>query len=202
MPERYRAGVLLAGVLGMRSGEVRALQRGDVQEADGRLWLRVERSVKEAEGKIFVDKTKTEKSRRTVPIPDAIAPDIRQHLRDHAQLGPRGLLFWSTDDGGLIRSAAWLKTFKRACRQVAETTDDETIRRALLDHGGYVFHGLRATGLSQEYRASEGNMKVVQALGGHTNPKTAMRYQRAESALLAEIADRRSDALREARQRQ
>ena len=48
MPERWRLGVLLGGVLGLRSGEVRALQRRDFSLNGEVPTVKVHQSVKEA----------------------------------------------------------------------------------------------------------------------------------------------------------
>lgn len=50
MPDRFQLGVLLGGVLGMRSGEVRGLQRRDFNLAGDVPTVKVERSVKQADG--------------------------------------------------------------------------------------------------------------------------------------------------------
>jgi hypothetical protein len=44
----------------------------------------------------------------------------------------------------------------------------------LTDHGGYIFHGARATGLTMAYRASGGNLKAIERLAGHITAKTAL----------------------------
>lgn len=143
---------------------------------------------------------------RTLVIPAALVDAVKAHLRDHTQAGRSGLLFWRPSDGLPIRSAAWLKTFKKACNQVAadleaeaaketaasgqpESEESQNIREPLTDQGGYIFHGTRVTGLTWTYRLSGGNLKAVQAIGGHTSPKTALRYQRAEVDYLAAIAE-------------
>lgn len=211
MPPRWRLGVLLGGVLGLRSGEVRALQRGDFDFADVGSTVKVARSVKQGEGVVELGPLKTARrgiATRTLPIPQALTEDIRAHLREHAHLGRDGLLFWRMSDGGLVRSADWLKTFKDACRCVADQLEADAVRRGepesdaslriraqLTGAGGYVFHGTRVTGLTWAYRASGGNLRAVQAMGGHTSPKMALRYQRAELGYLAEVADNVSDMI-------
>ncbi|MBN9106177.1 MAG: tyrosine-type recombinase/integrase [Propionibacteriaceae bacterium] len=208
MPERLRLGVLLGGVLGMRSGEVRALQRRDFQLSANPPTVTVSRSVKEAEGKLEIGPVKTARrgiATRTLVIPAVLVDAIRAHLREHTQIRRSGLLFWRASDGGPVRSAAWLKAFKRACNQVAtdleaeeamqiaagepETDESQRVRELLTDHGGYIFHGTRVTGLTWSYRLSGGNLKAVQAIGGHTSSKTALRYQRADVDYLAAIAE-------------
>jgi integrase len=106
MQERYRLGALLGGVLAMRSGEVRGLQRRDFNLTGEVPTVKVERAVRR----------------------------------------PRELL---------------------------------------TGQGGYIFHGTRGTGLTWAYRLSGGNLRAVQAIAGHTSPKMALHYQRAEIDYLA-----------------
>lgn len=208
MPDRYRLGVLLGGVLGMRSGEVRGLQRRDFNLASDVPTVKVERSVKQADGVVTLGPLKTARrgiATRTLPIPSALVDGVKAHLRDHAQLGRTGLLFWRTQDGEPVRSADWLKAFKKACFKVAkqmeadaelhraqagepESDESQRIRELLTSNGGYIFHGTRITGLTWTYRLSGGNLRAVQAIAGHTSPKMALRYQRAEMDYLAAIA--------------
>jgi hypothetical protein len=85
-----------------------------------------------------------------------------------------------------VRSAAWLKAFHKACREVAAVPYDEHVKALLL--GNYPFHGQRATGMTKANRAS-GNLAAVQALGGWTNVKPAMRYQRTMVGYLREVVE-------------
>ncbi|MDR0284297.1 MAG: hypothetical protein LBI33_05320 [Propionibacteriaceae bacterium] len=110
---------------------------------------------------------------------------IKDHLRGHTQIGQHGLLPWRTN-GEPVRSAALLKVFHKACREVAATIEDEYVKELLL--GSHPFHGLRATGRTKAYRAS-GNLAAVQALGEWTNVKSAMRYQRTEVGYLREVVE-------------
>jgi len=209
MPERYRLGVLLGGVLAMRSGEVRGLQRRDFNLSGDTPTVKVERAVKEAEGTVALGPLKTARkgiSTRTLPIPAALVGDVKAHLRNHTQLGRTGLLFWRAKDGGPVKSADWLRAFKKACLHVAhqmevaaelrqsepgepESEESQRIRELLTGQGGYIFHGTRVTGLTWAYRLSGGNLRAVQAIAGHTSPKMALRYQRAEMDYLAAVAD-------------
>ena len=98
-----------------------------------------------------------------------------------------------------------LRAFKNACKTVAdhleedaarrheqsgeqESEESQRIRELLTGEGGYVFHGTRVTGLTWAYRLSGGNLRAVQAIAGHTSPKMALRYQRAEMDYLAAVA--------------
>lgn len=170
----------------------------------------MERSVKQAEGVVELGPLKTARrgiATRTLPVPLELVDDVRLHLREHAQLGREGLLFWRNGDGGVVRSADWLRVFKRACRLVAdemeaeaarsgrpESEESQRIREQLTGKGVYVFHGTRVTGLTWAYRLSGGNLRAVQAMGGHTSSKMALRYQRAELEYLNEVADTATDA--------
>lgn len=219
MPAPWRLGVLIGGVLGLRSGEVRALQRRDFTLTGEVPLLKVHQAVKEDEGKLEIGPLKTARkgvASRTLVIPAALLPDIKAHLRDHTQLGRTGLLFWRTSDGRPARASQWLKAFKKACNQVAadleaeaakvtaatgepESDDSQRLRETLTAGGGYVFHGTRSTGLTMTYRASGGNLKVVEETGGYTSPKMAMRYQRAELRFLVTVAENLSDMIEQAK---
>lgn len=208
MPEHWRLGVLLGGVLGLRSGEIRALRRGDFSLSGDLPTVKVHQSVKESEGTVELGPLKTARkgiATRTLPIPAALLEDVRTHLRRHAQLGRSGLLFWRSKDGDLVKSVDWLRAFKKACHAAAdqmqataalvhartgepESDESQRIRELLTGHGGYVFHGTRVTGLTWAYRLSGGNLRAVQAIAGHTSPKMALRYQRAEMDYLAAVA--------------
>lgn len=208
MPAPWRLGVLLGGVLGLRSGEVRALQRRDFDLTADVPTVKVHQSVKEAEGRLEIGPLKTARkgvASRTLPIPAALVDDVKVHLRQYTQPGRTGLLFWRTRDGGPVRSADWLRAFKKACTNVAnrleadaaahlaqtgepESDASQRIRELLTGRGGYVFHGTRVTGLTWAYRLSGGNLRAVQAIAGHTSPKMALRYQRAEMDYLTTVA--------------
>ena len=73
-----------------------------------------------------------------------------------------------------MKSADWLRAFKKACRKVAdklesdgelhraqtgepESDESQRIRALLTGNGGYIFHGTRVTGLTWTYRLSGGN---------------------------------------------
>ncbi|MBK8463787.1 MAG: tyrosine-type recombinase/integrase [Nigerium sp.] len=208
MPEPWRLGVLLGGVLGLRSGEVRALQRRDFSLNGDIPTIKVHQSVKEAEGKVEIGPLKTARkgiASRTLPIPAALVEDVKTQLREHTQLGRTALLFWRTRDGGPVKSSDWLRAFKKACKDVADQMEEDAavhlaqtgepegdasqrIRELLTGRGGYVFHGTRVTGLTWAYRLSGGNLRAVQAIAGHTSPKMALRYQRAEMDYLTTVA--------------
>ncbi|MDR1213843.1 MAG: site-specific integrase [Propionibacteriaceae bacterium] len=81
MPERLRLAVLLAASLGLRSGEVRALRRHDVDF--GGPSIKVARGVTQVNGAIIVGPPKTAASARTVPMPGWLAERVAEHLDGH-----------------------------------------------------------------------------------------------------------------------
>lgn len=70
-----------------------------------------------------------------------------------------------------------------------ESDESQRIRDLLVGNGRYILHGTRVTDLTWAYRLSSGNLRAVQAIAGHTSPRMALRYQRAEIAYLAAVAD-------------
>jgi len=96
MPPPYRLMVQLGGALGLRSGEVRGLKRGDIDLAAG--VVRVRRNLSRYGGRENETTTKTVNSVRDLPIRQELIPVVRDHLdrfvepRDDALLfpGPRG----------------------------------------------------------------------------------------------------------------
>ncbi len=107
MPERWRLGVLLGGVLGLRSGEVRALQRRDFSLNGEVPTVKVHQSVKEAEGKVVIGPLKTARKGiafRTLPIPAALVGDVRSQAARAAT--ETGLLAAPYEDTPLLDLAA------------------------------------------------------------------------------------------------
>ncbi|MFJ7179562.1 hypothetical protein ACIQXA_24900 [Streptomyces massasporeus] len=87
MQPRYRALVLMAGFLGLRRGELIGLHRRDIDLDHGT--VRVRRAVAELfNGQREIKAPKSAAGKRTVSIPAAITPDIRDHLERYAELAP------------------------------------------------------------------------------------------------------------------
>ncbi len=96
---------------------------------------------------------------------------MRAHLRDHAQLGANGLLFWN-QEGGNVDDRIWRKAWLRACT----TAGFNDVR----------FHDLRHVGLT--YTAVAGaTLRELQAVAGHTTPAMALRYQEIAADHMAEV---------------
>jgi integrase len=160
MPARWRLGVLLGAWCALRSGEVRELRRKDIDVKRG--VVKVTRGVVHAGQRTqHVGDPKTEAGLRNVRIPASVLEVVKTHLREHAQLGPQGLLFWR-DDGGHVTDTEWRAAWLRAC----SAAEVEGVR----------FHDLRHVGLT--YAALAGaTIRELQSVAGHTTPAMALRYQ-------------------------
>lgn len=81
VPPRYRALVLVAGVLGLRWSEAIGLRIGDVDFL--RRTLTVAQTVEEVGGRVrVVDLTKTDASRRTMSVPSFLIDDLAAHIAE------------------------------------------------------------------------------------------------------------------------
>jgi integrase len=110
MPDRYQLAVFLAAACGLRSGEVRALQRGDVNLAERT--IKIGRGVTQVNGAVIVDSPKTRAGVRTVPIPEWLEPYVTAHLAGHTGARSDAWLFPSPSGGPLSQTAlngAWRK---------------------------------------------------------------------------------------------
>jgi integrase len=169
MPDEWRLGVLLGAWCALRSGEVRELRRRDIDLMRGT--IRVSRGVVRAGTTTYLGPPKTEAGTRTVRIPASLIDEVKTHLRDHAQLGADGLLFWGAD-GRNADDRDWRREWLRAC----SVAGVEGIR----------FHDLRHVGLT--YTAVAGaTLRELQAIAGHTTPAMAMRYQEIAADHMAEV---------------
>jgi len=169
MPAEWRLGVLLGAWCALRSGEVRELRRRDIDLMRGT--IRVSRGVVRAGTTTYLGAPKTDAGIRTVQIPASLIDELRAHLRDHAQLGADGLLFWGSN-GRNADDRDWRREWLRAC----SAAGIEGIR----------FHDLRHVGLT--YTAVAGaTLRELQAIAGHTTAAMALRYQEIAADHMAEV---------------
>lgn len=174
MPARLRLIVPLAAWCALRFGEVTELRRRDVDLRAG--VLRIRRGVVRAAGQVIVDTPKTSAGTRNVHVPGFLLPAIKTHLRDHAQIGANGLLFYSGDGGQLAHSSLTYH-FNRAA---------EAVGRPDLTP-----HALRHTGATLAAQAG-GTVGELMARLGHSSPTMALRYQHASADRDRTIAERLS----------
>lgn len=187
MPDRYRLSILLAAWCALRFGEVAELRRRDIA-ADGS-HVSVQRGMTYEAKNYWVGEPKAG-SKGDVAVPPHLRRALLDHLRDHAQPGPDGLLFWREHGhtgacacghpgcvGGHIFSQ-WFDRFYRPASAAAGRPD-------------LTFHELRHTGnvLAAEAGASLADqMKRLR----HSTHGAALRYQHAVDGRDAELAVRMS----------
>ncbi|MFE1438963.1 tyrosine-type recombinase/integrase [Streptomyces sp. NPDC058739] len=169
---RYRALVLMAGFLGLRWGELIGLHRRDVDLDQGA--VRVRRAVAELNnGQREIKAPKSAAGKRTVSIPSAIIPDVRDHLSRYAEPGADGRVFTGAK-GATPRRNHFNKLWHRAC-------DDAGVK-------GLHFHDLRHTG--NTLAASTGaSTRELMARMGHSTARAALIYQHASADRDRLIAD-------------
>ncbi|GGV12527.1 tyrosine-type recombinase/integrase [Streptomyces griseoflavus] len=169
---RYRALVLMAGFLGLRWGELIGLHRRDVDLDHGA--VRVRRAVAELNnGQREIKAPKSAAGKRTVSIPSAILPEIREHLNNYAEPGADGRVFVGAK-GATPRRNHFNRLWRRACADIGV--------KAL--H----FHDLRHTG--NTLAASTGaSTRELMARMGHSTARAALIYQHASAERDRLIAD-------------
>lgn len=91
VPDYLRLPVLLAGTVGLRSGEVRATTGKSVESRpDGTTWLHITQGVTGEGARQHLGDLKTDKSKRIVPVPASLAGEL---VALAAKVGPDGYLF-------------------------------------------------------------------------------------------------------------
>jgi integrase len=161
---RYRAFVLLATFASLRWGEITALTRSDIDLNAGTVRVRmayVERST----GEIILGPPKSKAGRRTVGIPQAIIPALREHLAIYVKPEPGSLAFPGPKGGPMRRSGFnRLTGWKEAVQSVGVPN--------------LHVHDLRHTGNMIAAESGAGLKDLMQRMG-HDNVRAAMIYQHA-----------------------
>jgi len=160
---RYRALVLLATFASLRFGEVTALRRCDLDLEAGVVRVQSAFSDRRAPGsKITLGPLKSRAGRRTVGIPAAIIPVLREHVAVFAGPAPDALVFAGAKGSPLRRS-----NFNR---MTGWSYSVESVGAR-----GLHFHDLRHTGNS--FAASSGaGIRDLMARMGHDSERAAMIY--------------------------
>lgn len=174
--------ILLAGTCGLRASEILALRWLDVDLERGT--LTIQRILSQVGAELEFTEPKTEKSRRTIPIPSFAVEELKAHKaaqdEHRKQFGekynPEGVV--CPDRRGDYRKP---KSFAGAVR--------DTIDRAKLN---IRFHDLRHTHAS--ILLSQGvNMKEIQERLGHSNLSTTMNIYLHSAPNMQEEAVKRFD---------
>jgi len=114
LPERYRATAVVAAGCGLRQGEVFGLRVSDVDFLRRR--LHVQQQVKIVHARVELDRPQGGKT-RTVPLPDAVAEALAEHLRKFPAVLD-GLVFTSREHKPINRNHfnryVWRPALKKA----------------------------------------------------------------------------------------
>ncbi|HSP38836.1 MAG TPA: hypothetical protein VLR26_13895, partial [Frankiaceae bacterium] len=87
VPDRYRALVWLGCYAGLRIGELAGLNRRHLDLADlARARVTVEQIAIEVRGELHIGPPKTERSRRSIPLPPPVAAVLVRHLCEYVAL--------------------------------------------------------------------------------------------------------------------
>ena len=173
MPPSHRLSVLIAGVMGLREGEVLGLQRGDVELGRSPAILHVRRSAKDGtvnghKARVLGD-LKTAGSRRDLEIPEPLLADMKRQLDNYVDSAPTALLFTGIRSRKIVSGQSIRNEFNRAKKAVGDPE--------LMDMH---FHDLRHSALT--YFAQDGaTVGQLMKLGGHTNLKTVAVYQQSSA---------------------
>jgi integrase len=162
VPARYRALVLVGGVLGLRWGEAIGLRVCDIDFM--RRTVTVAQVVEEVAGHVRVvpGEAKTTGSLRTLAAPAFLIDELARHLGEHRPeaVGDRLALVFVGPRGGLLR------------RRFAERTFRPAVERAGLDPN-MTFHGLRHVAMSTLVDANV-HPRVMQSRAGHASSRLTM----------------------------
>jgi len=172
-PERYRAAILVMVWLGLRSGEMRALQRRDFRVTAKGATLAIERAVVRVGGENFVGRTKSEAGHRVLHVMPSLVPEIEAQIARYAEPGREGLIFPAVQ-GGHMHPSTMQKAFKAA----VTAADRPEVR----------IHDLRHHAATRLAQMGATTAEIMTFLGD-SSVQAAMRYQHAEDARMSALAD-------------
>jgi integrase len=157
---RYRALVLLAGLCGLRMGELQGLTRADLDLLHRT--VSVTKQAQELADRIAITEPKTKAGRRVVTLPDTIIADLEHHLAEWVRPEP-GAPFFTGPKGGLRRATIYKEWPKALVAAGVE-------RR-------YRLHDLRHLANTLAARVPGTTTKDLMARIGHASAQASLRYQ-------------------------
>jgi integrase len=175
VPARFRALVLVAGVLGLRWGEAVGLRVRDIDFL--RRTVTVAQIVEETAGHLaIVKEAKTVAGLRTLAAPAFLIDELAQHLAEHRTgvAGDPEALVFVGPRGGILR------------RRFGERTFAPAVVKAGLDPS-LTFHGLRHAAITTMVELGV-HPRVMQGRAGHATSKLTMELY----AHVTESADRQA----------
>lgn len=181
VPSRYRALIILMGYCGLRTGEAVALRKVNVDLA--KRTVAVLEAASEGDGReLEVGPTKTENSRRVVPLPPFVADALGAHLAEFPP-GREGFVF-SAPEGGILRprnfrGRVWLPALRKAEIEAPLPTP----------------HSLRHSAASLLHGAGA-SLREVQSILGHSAVQTTASIYVHPLGEVSETTARRLDRMR------
>ncbi len=187
MPDRFRALILVTTFGCLRWGEVIALQRCDIDLSAGT--VRVRQAFVEHRGTgLVLGPPKSRAGVRTVALPKAVLPLLKQHMDAH--VGRTADAFVFTGEAG---RTIWRGSFNKLVKW------PEAV--AVIGAAGLHFHDLRHTGNTLASRAPGASLRDIMARMGHDGPRAALIYQHTSREADHGIADAMDKAVKAARRK-
>jgi integrase len=173
VPQRYRAMVLLAGLAGLRIGELLGLTRTDVDLLHASVTVKQQR-VRLDSGEVRTAAPKTAAGRRTVAIPASLVPELDRHLATYTSAEPDALVFTGAAGAAVDRTNFRQRVWLPATRAT--------------DLSGLRFHDLRHTAATLAALTGASTKELMARLG-HATPRAALIYQHATEDRDRALAD-------------
>ena len=159
-PDRLRAAVVLSAGSGMRQGEVLGLTLERVEFLHRQVQV-VEQMFTPSKGKPYLKRLKSERARRTIPVPAVVLNALTEHVAMFPP-GDDGLVF-TNSAGRPWRRPRFIEAFAQLVTDAGLTVTTGDVVRPL-----FTFHDLRHHYASVLIAGGE-SVKVVQERLGHAS---------------------------------
>jgi len=154
---KWRCTIYLAGIMGLRFGEVLGLQLQDIDFE--KEILTINRTVVDQGGHTSIGPPKTALSKRQLMLSDNMKNELKKHI-EREQIKNKNQHLFTNGNGELVRRGNYRsRVFQPALKQIGLE--------------GITFHGLRHSAAT-EWIAAGIDPKTVQHKLGHTNPKITL----------------------------
>lgn len=170
IPEKHQMLFKLTFWCGLRSGEVRALRRSDINLVKGT--LTVSRSLVRVSGKNLTEKPKTQAGNRTITLPAGLVKELKPWLMAR----PEGLLF--TNIAGEELSSQYLSSLHAK-------------GRTAINKPKLTFHGLRHSAATLLAQNGASTKELMDKFGWNT-PAMAAHYTHSTEQRQQELAEKLS----------
>lgn len=166
MPDYLAISIYLAGVCGLREGEVCALTRKDINLETRQ--VNISKAVKQVnefgkKRKLIIGSPKSVNSIRKVPIPQWVMPLLEKHLDSFVEPESDALLIKAPRTRSVLAPQQLRANWYKALKQVPRLE-------------GMHFHDLRHTALTH-YGEAGASLAELMEIAGHADIKTVTVYQ-------------------------